>query len=200
MDNKLLQEIFITKINDSELDQGYTFNNEVDIKLWQKIDFKEFSYDQLNLDSYVIEKMKEANITLYPQKIYEKDLSEWDFEGIKFSGPFKGCDIKWASFDGSEGAIINPQDIKGKNLSGVSLGNVKIKGSLKDCRFDSETSFKGATIICHYSDVNYIEQIKQTNPSIMDAKIIIEEDEFEKYVKDSIFVEMESQKVLKLEK
>lgn len=139
-------------------------------------------------------------IILYPQKIFGKNLSCCNFEGIKFSGSFKGCDIKWASFDGSEGAIINPQDIKGKNLSGVSLGNVKIKGSLKDCRFDSKTSFRGAPIICHYSDVNYIEQIKQTNSSIMDAKIIIEEDEFEKYVKDSIFVEMESQKVLKLEK
>ncbi len=96
------------------------------------IDLTDLKY--YNLYAEDIKFLIKYGIVIDPQKIYERNLSNCDFNKADFNGnSFDGCCINKSSFKGSKGAKINPQKILYKDCSYVDFTDAEIIDSFEGC-------------------------------------------------------------------
>ena len=97
------------------------------IKVLNKIDFSNVSFENIKVNGYIFDSL--TNVKIDPQTVYEKDLSYGSFNGVEFTGSFYGARINEASFKGSKNAIIVPQLTYDTNMSGTDCTDAIIIGS-----------------------------------------------------------------------
>ncbi len=132
---------------------GYDFIEQIrktfaiHFSLIKKLDLTGISFE--NVDVSNCNFANSFGVTIDPQKVYRKDLSETKLKDVTLDGSFDGCIVRATDFSGSKNAIIYPElvlqgDIRGTNFKDAE---VRVINSFDKCTKDEQTSLKGATII-----------------------------------------------------
>lgn len=128
LDTKELRELLLDKIETENIEY-YEINPEMK-SILSKIDLSNMTFDNVNVVSMDFSKLK--GIKINPRMVCLRDLSNCNCSGVEFIGNdginlvdiFEDVAIDGTIFDGSRGAIINPQTIHKKNLEYTSCGDV----------------------------------------------------------------------------
>lgn len=159
IESDLLKEILFKKTIESvngnlvvkySLRKGY--NN-----LYKKIDFSNVSFDDVevcgnNFDGWI-------NVSLNPQKVYQKNLSYTKLKGVIIRGPFKGCFVHGMDTTGSIGSIICTETIALMDLAYTVLTDAIVIGSFDN--IDTEGMITTGCIKRDSADIiNFQKRIK----------------------------------------
>ena len=146
---KLLNRIIFDYYKNCEyMPYKYFYNKFERKEITEKLDFDGVDFSDFNCIGFDFGDVKGIGISINPQTIYKKDLSNAICQGVKFIGLFDGVDISGANFTGSKGAKINPQTIYKKNLRGTRCTDVEFIGPFDRIMISGAdfTGSKGAMI------------------------------------------------------
>lgn len=139
LDKDMLEIIIFRDCNGNNIVSNYGkkhFGKEFSLPydVLKKIDFKNVSFDDFNLqrDKNIYNL---NNVFINPQTIYRKDLSNCNFSGVTFTGPFDKCFIEGSNFSHSACASIDIRKLKTKVIS--SMNEVIV--DLRRCNFKDVT-------------------------------------------------------------
>ena len=93
----------------------------------EKINFRGVSFNNFNCFGFNFSHLH--GVTIDPQKVFHKNLSQGKYKGVGFIGSFKDAYLGGANFTGSRDAVIDPQEIRNKDLTECVLSGVKFIGS-----------------------------------------------------------------------
>ena len=146
---KLLNRIIFDYYKNCEyMPYKYFYNKFERKEITEKLDFDGVDFSDFNCIGFDFGDVKGIGISINPQTIYKKDLSNAICQGVKFIGLFDGVDISGANFTGSKGAKINPQTIFVKDLERTKCTDVEFIGPFDDAKISGAnfTGSKGAKI------------------------------------------------------
>ncbi len=147
--NDFLGALYLNNIEKDENKYSEVVNLEFPENRYKKmllkyIDFENFTYQNLYLDQKSIDFLKEYNIVLDLDCIYNKDISALTINGMIVEGCFDGFNIKGCKITSNEGLSgntikINPQKVLNKNLCNCEISNVYFTDNFDDCIISSIT-------------------------------------------------------------
>ncbi len=166
-------ELFFDEVEDKEGNKYYKFNPTM-LRLLKKIDCRNLPFDNVKLSG--VKLLETHNICFNPQNIYQKDLSQSEFdENITIIGNeemnqkdlFEGVKINATRFNGCKNVRINPQTVFEKDFSHSALKGVDFTGFSFDGCSLWETNFKGSigakinpNKVKNYSQINSLEDVE----------------------------------------
>lgn len=112
-----------------------------DIRLIEKLDLTGVSFDDFKCSGINFFKLK--GVSINPQKVYNKDLSSSNFNGVTFTDTLDGCEVFGASFYGSKGAKVDPRTVKDKQWLCVDCSDVTFTAPFDGCEINM-TDFDGS--------------------------------------------------------
>ena len=146
---KLLNRIIFDYYKNCEYMLYKYFYNKFERKeIMEKLDFDGVDFSDFKCIGFDFGDVKGIGISINPQTIYAKNLSNAICQGVKFIGLFDGVNISGANFTGSKGAKINPQTIFVKDLERTKCTDVEFIGPFDDAKISGAdfTGSKGAMI------------------------------------------------------
>lgn len=146
LQNDILQKIFLNP----QFDNVNLFKISPELYyLSQYLNLMDFDYGIISISSQdEINFMAKAGIPLNPQKISGKKycLNDFDLNHVVISGNFDDVRISSVNFEGSKGAVINPQTVYAKNFFMTNLKDAIVVDNF--CNINTcYTTFEGARLI-----------------------------------------------------